>query len=143
LPIYLLNYSVGAIPFDADRDDDHTDSFLISSSRPIGPYAGFPRGTRTFSIVRCVRVLRVHRLWTTELLETSNLFLRIIRILAALYLTCHLTACLFWAAGSLQAEDNRWTGKRWPITFNVADAPDSTQYLVPSHHFLSFIRFPL
>lgn len=95
----------------------------------IGPSAGFPRGTRTFSIVRCVRLFRVHRLWTTELLTTSNLFLRIIRILASLYLTCHLTACIFWAAGSLQAEDNRWTGRRWPVTFNVASAPETTQYL--------------
>lgn len=95
---------------------------------------GFSAGTQENSLCRLMRIFRFHRLYTSELIQSKSVTLRLMRLLVFLMLVCHWMGAMFFGLGRLQTEGNEWTGEKWTVEANIAEADLFTQFMTSLYY---------
>jgi len=82
-------------------------------------------------LFRLTRMLRLGRLWrsTVSFVTSKNNVLKVVRNLLYFIFFCHWMGGIFFFAGQVQTESNIYTGNRWTVEANIANADLPTQYL--------------
>jgi CRP-like cAMP-binding protein len=112
------------------------DIISISPFEVFGLAGGLKWGGREIACMRLHRVIRVHRLKTSERLHSSLVIFRLLRLLVGLFVIVHWIGSIFYGIGVMQTSDNQWTGPPWTrillppdSVYTLEDADVLTQYM--------------